>query len=136
MNDIIDTVARNAWGEARGCGELGMQAVINVIVNRADNPSWWGNSLVSVCLKPYQFSCRNQGDPNRAKLLAVTTADPDFKIALALATKAVAGTLEDLTHGADSYYALSMTSPPTWAATGLRTYTDQWHAFYKLQENA
>ena len=30
----IDYMARTAWGEARGEGTTGMQAVINVIMNR------------------------------------------------------------------------------------------------------
>lgn len=127
----IDTIARTAWGEARGCGAAGMHAVINVIVNRADHPSWWGRSLIGVCVQPWQFSCRNAGDPNLAKLEAVTGKDVAFQVALGLASQAVAGTLLDLTDGADSYYALSMHTPPTWARTATKTFADGWHVFYR-----
>ncbi len=131
IDPVVDTVARTVWGEARGCGSAGMQAVTNVIVNRADHPSWWGRSLTGVCIQPWQFSCRNAGDPNLPKLLAVTVADPQFLIAVGLAVHAVAGNLPDLTGGADSYYALSMGMAPDWAATGVRTFVDKWHAFYR-----
>jgi hypothetical protein len=108
-----------------------MQHVANVIVNRAQHHSWWGNGLIAVCIQPWQFSCRNPSDPNRAKLLAVTTADPEFVVALAVAREAVAGRLVDQTDGADSYYALSMDAPPEWAKTAVRTFADPWHAFYR-----
>ena len=107
-----------------------MKNVASVILNRAANPSWWGASIVSVCTAPYQFSCRNMNDPNRAKMLAVTMADPEFAVATRIADLAVSGALPDATGGADSYYALSMHNPPSWAATARRTYADGWHAFF------
>ena len=42
----LDTLARTLWGEARGEGRAGMQAVANVIRNRAARPGWWGRSVV------------------------------------------------------------------------------------------
>lgn len=33
-DEQIDIMARTAWGEARGEGQSGMQAVLNVIMNR------------------------------------------------------------------------------------------------------
>ena len=134
--DTIDIVARTAYGEARGCGVLGLTAVINVICNRAAHPTWWGDNLSSVCLEPYQFSCRNLNDPNRAKLLSVGESDPWFAIARGLATRAVYGTLADLTHGADSYFARSMQTPPAWAARATRLYVDSCHAFYRVETAA
>jgi spore germination cell wall hydrolase CwlJ-like protein len=128
----VDTLARNAWGEARGCGALGMQRVINVMINRADNPRWWGHDVTSVCLAPWQFSCRNESDPNLPKLLAVTDEDPQFRIATSLATKAVARQLPDLTFGADSYYAIG-SPPPEWAKGKTPTVSDGWHHFYRLE---
>jgi N-acetylmuramoyl-L-alanine amidase len=127
----IDTLARTLWGQARGCGAAGMSHVANVILNRADHPSWWGHTIAGVCTQPYQFSCRNIGDPNRQKLLTVTTADPEFVAAMSIAREAVAGRLGDMTNGADSYYALSMSTPPAWAAKAVRTTSDGWHAFYR-----
>lgn len=134
--DPVETVARTLWGEARGCGAVGMRHVANVIVNRAQHPTWWGNNLVGVCLQPYQFSCRNPDDPNLAKLLAVTVADPAYAVALGVAQLAAANRLVDETGGADSYYALSMRTPPTWAVQATRTFADGWHAFYLTRPHA
>lgn len=46
-------------GEARGESFEGQIAVAEVIRNRANNPSWWGNNPDSVCLKKFQFSFWN-----------------------------------------------------------------------------
>jgi hypothetical protein len=129
----VDTLARNAWGEARGTGATGMRRVINVHMNRVRNPRWWGHDIMSVCLAPEQFSCRNVGDPNRAKLLAVTDADPEFRVALNLAWQAIANKLPDLTNGADSYWAVSMPHPPAWASRAARTVCDGWHQFARVE---
>jgi spore germination cell wall hydrolase CwlJ-like protein len=126
----VEEAARTAWAEARGCGTRGMQAVINVMVNRSHHPRWRGWTLTAICLEPMQFSCRNPGDPNRAKLLSVTEADPQYAAAVKLAQAAVAGTLPDLTDGADSYYARSLHPPPYWAKTARPTYADPCHLFF------
>ncbi len=127
----VDTMARTIWGEARGCGAVGMRHVASVILNRASHPSWWGNNVIAVCLQPWQFSCRNPGDPNRAKLLAVRITDPMFAVAMQIAEQAVAGNFPDETKGADSYFALSMAHPPAWAESAVKTYADGWHVFYR-----
>lgn len=129
----IDTLARNLWGEGRGTGKTGMWHIANVHVNRVKNPCWWGHDMISVCLAPWQFSCRNPDDPNLPKLLAVTSDDPTFSIAIGLAAQACNGTLPDLTNGADSYYALSMSRPPLWAKKAVRTFSDGWHVFYRTR---
>lgn len=56
------------YGEARNQGLDGMLAVASVILNRAKKPSWWGQDIKSVILKPWQFSCLNENDPNRNTL--------------------------------------------------------------------
>ncbi|GER92673.1 cell wall hydrolase [hot springs metagenome] len=56
------------YGEARNQGLDGMLAVASVILNRAQNPSWWGSDIKSVILKKWQFSCLNENDPNRKTL--------------------------------------------------------------------
>lgn len=129
--DPTEILARTIWGEARSTGKAGMQHVASVILNRANNPRWWGDDVISVCQKPRQFSCWNEQDPNREKLLAVTEADPEFRTAMFIALQA--HQLPDLTGGADSYYALSMATPPTWAAKATRTMVDGWHAFYRTE---
>lgn len=56
------------YGEARNQGLDGMLAVASVILNRSKKPSWWGHDIKSVILKPWQFSCLNENDPNRKTL--------------------------------------------------------------------
>ena len=126
-------LARTLWGEARGCGAVGMRHVASVILNRVRHPRWWGHDIPSVCQAPYQFSCWLRSDPNRAKLLAVTDADPMFRVALTVGAVAIAGTLEDETDGADSYYAMSMPAPPSWAERATRTFSDGWHVFCRVE---
>lgn len=134
MNIAVDIAARTAWGEARGEGVTGMQAILNVIANRASHPGWWGHDVASVCTMPWQFSCRNEGDPNLPKLKAVTDEDPLFRSATTLASRMVAGALPDITEGADSYYAIG--SPkPRWAANRTPLKVIGHHAFYRLGLN-
>lgn len=111
-----DIIAKTAWGEARGLGREGMWATISTLQNRVSSGvSWWGNTLRSVCIHPWQYSCWNANDPNRPKLLSVTTDDPQYAIAMSLAADALDGSLADITGGGDSYYASSVSSIPKWA---------------------
>lgn len=132
----VDILARTVWGEARGEGSAGMQAVAAVIVNRvkvADahgGKFWWGNSIIGVCQKPYQFSCWNDNDPNRAKLMGITESDIHFATAIRIARRAVAGVLDDPTHGATHYHAAGITPPWTWGEKPLAVIGR--HIFYRV----
>lgn len=125
-------LAKTLWGEARGEGVLGMQAVACVILNRVAKPRWWGSTITGVCLKAWQFSCWNPGDPNARKLESLGEDAPGFREALDVARQAIAGTLDDITHGADHYYALSMKTPPRWALKAEPVAVIGGHAFFKL----
>ena len=104
---VKEVLARTMWGEARSEGAEGMQAVASVVLNRLKfSPSWWGETIKGVCLKPYQFTCWNPHDPNRLKLLAVTDADPQYSVALKLASYALDGSLVDNTKGATMYQVI------------------------------
>jgi spore germination cell wall hydrolase CwlJ-like protein len=116
LRNAQHVLAGTAWGEARGDGPSGMQAVCNVVMNRVARGGWWGATVLEVCLKPWQFSCWNADDPNRAKIMNLHPVDSDYAVALGLALKGINGSLPDITGGADSYYDLSMPSPPSWAA--------------------
>ena len=115
----VDVLARTLWGEARGEPVRGIEAVAAVVVNRVraarapGGPRWWGVDIVSVCSAPFQFSCWNKNDPNRAKLQAVTEADPVFAICRRIAARAVSGALPDPTGGATHYHARDIL--PRWA---------------------
>ncbi|MBM9401533.1 cell wall hydrolase [Gluconacetobacter azotocaptans] len=109
-----------------------MQAVLNVIGNRAAQPGWWGASIGSCCLKPWQFSCWNRTDPNRAQLLAVTSTDPQFRIAQALASLLVASRLADITGGSDHYFAEGVDPAPVWSIDRMPRCTIGQHVFYRV----
>lgn len=115
----VDILARTIWGEARDQGQAGMQAVAAVAVNRVKfaiargGRYWWGNDIVSVCLRPWQFSCWNANDPNRTKLEMVDGSDRHFAVALEIAAKAIQGTLGDPTNGATHYHNPSIVGLPS-----------------------
>jgi len=131
MLDPVEVAARTAWGEARGEGIIGMQAVLNTIANRASSPGWWGRDISSVCLENDQFSCWNIDDPNREKLINVDTSDKVFAVALSLAAKLVSGDLSDVTGGADSYYARG-SQKPLWAKDKFFRCSVGRHEFYRM----
>lgn len=104
-----------------------MQSVANVILNRASTRK---TSPYAECVRPWQFSSITaKGDPELSLWPAV--GDPQFAIAADLAAEAAAGTLADITGGATSYYALSMTIPPAWAAQMTRTAEIEGQVFFK-----
>lgn len=131
ITDFAQAAARTAWGEARGEGKRGMQAVLNVIGNRATHPGWWGHDIAGVCQAHAQFSCWNTNDPNREKLLTVTDSDMQFREALALASCLVKGCLPDLTGAADHYYDWRG-QRPRWAQDRFYKCTIGYHRFYRV----
>ncbi|MBQ0946385.1 cell wall hydrolase [Ideonella sp. 4Y16] len=126
----IDILARTLYGEARGEGELGMEAVAHVVFNRVEARSWWGRDVIGVCRKPWQFSCWNANDPNATRLLTLNASDPFFAAASRVAARvhaaqrmgtrlrvdAAAGLRGDITFGATHYYAPARVARPRWAA--------------------
>lgn len=121
MEDMTprEKIARTAWGEARGLGITGMTATMNTMANRlASKRTWWGNSLESIATFGrhgiFQYSCWNLKDPNDQKLLNVTSDDVQYQQALVLADQLLAGTLPDVTNGADSYFDKRLPRWPVW----------------------
>lgn len=131
----IDTLARTIWGEARGEGKRGMQAVANVIANRVGSPRWWGRSWETVCRKPFQFSCWIESDPNRERMEKVTDANAAFRDALRIAERAVSGKLPDITNRADHYYstAVPVIPAPKWAIGRKPVAKIGNHIFFRLE---
>jgi spore germination cell wall hydrolase CwlJ-like protein len=128
----VDLMARTLDGEAESGGALAMRAVACVIMNRVNNPRWWGRDITSVIRMPYQFSCWLPGiDCKRIEGLAQD--DPWYLIAVGISQQAIDGQLIDITNGADSYYAKSMTKPPPWAHTAPLTYQDAWQRYYRTE---
>lgn len=132
-----DTLARTMWGEARGEGSAGMHAVAAVVMNRVRiaqerGGHWWGGSVIQVCHKPYQFSCWNKDDANYRRVTAVDAGDRHFAAALAIARRAVGGTLPDPTGGATHYHAAGIS--PAWSVNVQPAAVIGRHVFYRLEE--
>ena len=126
-----DTLARTVWGEARGEGRRGMAAVASVILNRAKHPRWWGRDVVSVCLKPWQFSVWNPDDLNRRLLLAVDESNAQFRTALEIADQALNGELEDETNNADHYHTHAV--KPLWSQGRKPVASIGNHRFFRIE---
>jgi N-acetylmuramoyl-L-alanine amidase len=132
----VDTLARTIWGEARGEGGRGMMAVANVVLNRANIAKsfkgrfGWGNTIIQICQKPYQFSCWNKNDPNFRLVINVTPKDKIFDHALHIARQALKGCLLDETKGATHYHTNNIS--PHWADKTKITASIGRHIFYRL----
>ncbi len=114
----LTTMAQTVSGEARGQDFYTQVGVASVIMNRVRKPSWWGIDIQTVCRKPYQFSCWNKNDPNRAIILKLGLDDKVFRTAYAACLIAInnirlPGKYEsDPTFGATHYHDTSITKPP------------------------
>lgn len=125
-------LARTIYGEARGQPKVGMEAVANVVLNRVKSGRY-PNSVAQVCLQPFQFSCWNKNDPNRAKMENLKPgANHVFDECLEIADDALAGVLPDHTFGATHYYA-NYIAEPFWvkkSPMAQRTATIGVHLFF------
>lgn len=133
----IDIFARTLYGEARGeYTENGLAAFIavgNVIHNRLKRGEKYGKTLTEVCLKPRQFSCWNQHDPNRILIQKEELEhDPLFRCCQKVARKITSGIWPDLTRNSDHYHATSC--KPSWSRNAAIKLRLGRHIFYKLDE--
>jgi spore germination cell wall hydrolase CwlJ-like protein/8-oxo-dGTP pyrophosphatase MutT (NUDIX family) len=118
LNDAY-VVTATIWGEARGEGYQGMQAVMNVIMNRAKGNFQTARNVV---LSPKQFSIWNdisnpeQYSVNLAKKAASNALkdDKSYKQALHIVHQAMTGNLKDITDGATFYFNPKL-AQPKWA---------------------
>lgn len=110
------------WGESRGQPVEGQIAVANVVRNR------WRDGAKSltwrdVCLKPFQFSCFNEGDVNLPKIQRAATMlttgalTPELREALWIADGVMSGAARDNTLGATHYLTTELLKRnlPRWA---------------------
>ena len=98
------------YGEARGESAIGAAAVWFVARNRA---VLHVTDLKEQFLQPKQFSCFNEGDPNRAKLMRAWFNDGrHWSRAEAVCDLCESGFLIDPTHGATHYYNPAIADPP------------------------
>lgn len=109
-------LAQTLWGEARGEGIEGMRAVACVIMSRALTHYRSQHSIAAVCQDPWQFSCWNLDDPNRAELDRVTRRyDASFAQALAVADEVMRpGWVNPFPSDVRHYVASSLRQRPGW----------------------
>lgn len=137
----LDTMVRTLYGEARGESQMGRAAVAWVIRNRLAHPGWWSrdrgdgipdDTIAAVCRDPWQFSCWNEGDPNREKM---TGLDKDFLMYKALediARGVLDGKIPDPTHGATHYKVVGTKAAWDSATLGRHPVVIGKHEFYAL----
>ena len=127
----FNVVALTCWGEARGEGRNGMQAVAEVVFNRANDPKGrWPALAAKVCKQPKQFSCWNRTDPNMPKLAFVTLNDEMFRDAYRSVLDAMAG--GSITFGANHYFSARM-GPPSWSEDMAETCQIGGHRFFRAE---
>lgn len=128
----IDALARTLYGEARGEGVAGMQAIAWVVVNRVRRGApRFKDTVLGVVMQPKQFSCWNQSDPNSRLCARVSEEDPIFSLAVYAAASVLSGEVRDMVGGADHYHATWMRPYPAWAASMKQTKVIGQHVFYK-----
>lgn len=139
----VTTLAKTLWGEARGEPTPGKVAVAFVIVNRAGRRAFAGDlagragAVEAVCLAPWQFSCWNEGDPNREKLLELEPAE--YTTERGIARTVMGGQAFDPTKGSDCYHTTDAPAgadvwPPAWAAVMPEKARIGGHVFYNSHE--
>ncbi len=99
--------ARTIAGEARGESPRAQLSVAFVPFNRAQLS---GRTVAKECLRPWQFSCWNRGDPNRAIIQALGA---EALRAFLQHVEAVLAGVPDPTRGATFYHTRSIL--PSWA---------------------
>lgn len=137
-------LARTLLGEAAGESREGKKGVASVVMNRVrldlhndGKPDWWGEGVIEVCLKPWQFSCWNAADPNRSRIILADRGHAAFDQCLAVAREAIAGRLRDNTGGAVQYLNIPLTRRlygglPNWVDRMRETVVIGRHTFFAL----
>ena len=129
----VDILARTIFGEARGEPLAGQEAIASVVLNRVmfskvKKGYWWGNTVIEVCQKPWQFSCWNKNDTNYQLLSQDISSNKYFQICRRIALRALAGVLEDKTFGATHYHLRSLR--PKWSIGKIPCTEIGNHIFY------
>lgn len=98
------------WREARGESLACRAAVACSIMNRVKRPAWWGNSIMSVVTKKWQYS--SMTDPKDRQLVTWPAEnDSSWVECLELCDDILSGKVSHPAPGADSYYDISIPAP-------------------------
>jgi hypothetical protein len=112
----LELLSLCVWREARGEGLLGKRGVCHVVKNRSDQQGWWGTSVKSIILHPWQFSSFNENDPNADKWPADN--DPSYSDSLTVSEDVLVNGDGDITNGAQYYHDISIPTPAAWLEAG------------------
>ena len=145
MVDDACILAVTIWLEAKGEGEKGMQAILNVLLNRGDNDINKASKAATESKRSsktgkqiHQFSCWNGiSDPAKHSRGLIklhkdgpTKDDKMMNAAIELVKKALKHQLTDMTSGAKFYFNPDIVKPK-WAKKMVRTAKIGHHEFYK-----
>lgn len=144
MVDDAYILTATIWSEARGDGEKGMQAVLNVILNRSNGDFSKASEAATKFStskkgkKIHQFSCWNGiTDPvsfaKKLSKLHYNGKEQDdilYTKAIELVDKSIKHQLQDITKGAGFYFNPSK-AHPSWAKKLIKTASIGHHDFYK-----
>jgi len=111
----IDTVflAFVMWREARGETIICQTGVGYSVLNRVDNPKWWGNDVQSVIFKKWQYS--SMTDPRDPQLTRwPSPQDKSWQQCFRVAVDVMSHNAINPVIGADSYFDVSIPNPK-WA---------------------
>lgn len=132
----IDTLTRTLYGEARGESRLGQVAVAWVIKNRVNPKRMRRRTVQRVCTEPWQFSCWNENDPNRNKLIALSQTDGEYRRLRQVAEDVLFIVIPDPTSGANHYlnekFLRRLNALPSWFDVSKMTARIGDHTFLRL----
>lgn len=138
LEDIL-IAARTVRGEAGGESYAGMKAVAHVLINRwKSTTGQWAkdDTLATTCLRHYQFTSWNKGDPNFERITTVGVELDNFRLCLRAVLEALdEKDFQDLTRGSRHYHTNDPPSPhaewpPGWAKGHKPVYRVGNHVFY------
>lgn len=127
-----EIMARTAIGEARGEGDIGMQAVMWTGVNRFTARRWFsGQSIAGTFLRREQYDCWTPDDTNYGLITNITLENSGlFVTAMQWADAVLKGMIPDPTLGATHYANLSKCNP-AWVKEAMQTVVIGNHTFFK-----
>lgn len=113
--DEVFCLAQNIYFEASVEHRVGKSAVAHVTLNRVDSPRY-PDSVCEVVWQHRQFSWTQDGKPDRIPLYDGSGVERPWAFdawveSVEVAVEAMTGTSEDLTDGADFYYAHRLVTP-------------------------
>ena len=129
----IELLTLCLYGEARGESPSGKLAVAHVVLNRLAAAPRYGKNIPEIILRPYQFSCFLDSDPNLRHLINMSLSGHYDPVCYHIASLALDGYTIDPTGGANLYHVEAMLRYPAWTQSPSVTVLMQIgnHLFYR-----